>query len=297
MTTLSAQPIPDRPLKCAKFKALTCLPLILFASSAWTADPQFDARALEGYSQAAKFDVPAYASTRDSSPNSSNLTQDPLLTSSEHAINGLDSRHYLLIGSDIWISNIDARLFNDQDGDGYFSSFSLRVDANTRYSHAEVFANIAIEFPDGAREHLHTTADFDIYGNTNTGSNSLELPFYGNTYGNSFHDEYRVDIDLLRNYSIGQYNLFIELVETHSNRVVDQIGAGDISILSSLPLESRATDSNSILGQAEDFTNDSISQTDIRVVERAGSMGVWALTVLFLLKIFRSTYRHRKHKR
>jgi len=236
--------------------------LLLVSPTLWSATPLSDLLVREGEAISSAFNSAASApASNPAEPQTTLSNQTPL--DAAHTISSLDSRHFLLHGTDIWIANIGTLLFTDRDRDGYFSSFSLTIDADTRYSHAEVFANIDVLFPDGSREHLHTTATFDIYGN-------------------SFSDEYRVDIDLLQNYPIGEYDLHVELFDAYTSRVVDQLSARDISNLSRLPLESETDDDSLFDGSADEFADDSPLRSDIRVVEHAGSTGVWALFALLM---------------
>jgi len=242
--------------------------ILLASPTLWSANPHSDLLILEGETFSAAFgDAPSSTDNSQTTTPSHQTALDPA-----HAISSLDSRHFLLHDSDFWIANIGTLLFTDRDRDGYFSSFSLTIDADTRYSYAEVYANIDVLLPDGSREHLHSTATFDIYGN-------------------SFSDEYRVDIDLLQNYPIGEYDLHVELVDAYTSRIVDQLGARDISNLSRLPLESATDDEVLFVGSSDEFTDDSPVRSDIRVVEHAGTTGVWALLGLLMV-----TLRMRRRK-
>ncbi len=226
--------------------------------ASWSANVLSDLLVLEGETLSAAFDDASSPTNENQAAQLKQAQQD-----AAHAISSLETSHFLLHGSDIWIASIGTLLFTDRDRDGYFSSFSLTIDADTRYSHAEVFANIDVLLPDGTREHLHSTATFDIYGN-------------------AFSDEYRVDIDLLQNYPIGEYDLHVELVDAYTSRVVDQLGARDLSNLSRLPLESASDDEVLLVDPAIEFVDDSPARSDIRVVEHAGSTGVWTLFGLLM---------------
>lgn len=190
----------------------------------------------------------------------------------------LNPQHVLWFDGGIWISNIGTSLYIDNDQDGYFSAFSLTIDADTDYSQADVYATIDIRRSGGERETLHTTGTFSIYGNSLSG-------------------EYRVDIELVRNYPIGDYDLFINLVDANNHALVDRVGPNDISNLSRLPLESEELDNvpAPYTSGAPDHTP--TINTDIRVVEHSGSSSTWLLLALgipVIVRYLKNTKSNRK---
>jgi len=160
----------------------------------------------------------------------------------------------LFFGDDIWITAISTLLYADSDLDGYFSAFSLSVDADTHYSQADVYINIDIQRTDGLRERLHSTDSFNIYGNSLT-------------------DEYRIEIELLRNYPIGNYDLFVDLVNANNN--------------DGLPLESDDFDINPAPGVSSAPILGPTTNSDIRVVEHSGASSLWLLIAFAIPAVLR----------
>ena len=164
-----------------------------------------------------------------------------------------------------WINDIGTLLYSDDDGDGFFSGVSLSIDADSDFASYEVFAIINIsDNLDGSAnyqtERLHTTRDFTVYGR-------------------SASDEYRVDIDLVRNYSPGVYDLQVLLIDAHDNRVLDSVDSFDFRNLRSLPLES--TDNQNVdspvVNPPLNAPND-----DIVVNEFAGGSGAAFIALLMM---------------
>lgn len=185
-------------------------------------------------------------------------------------VNPTSRSHPLRLDDEAWINDIGTLLYADLDGDGYFSGISLSIDADTTYSSFEVFAAIDIislssNLDSGRAERLHTTRNFDLYGR-------------------SLNDEYRVDIDLIRNYSPGTYALEIALFDARTERLLDRVGANDFRNLRDLPLESEDNQSFFIpvIDRPVEPSND-----DIRVVEYAGSTGYTVILILMMSALFR----------
>ena len=256
--TINLQNTPLHTLLVKTLASLTSGVCLLAASTALSAN-QNDVVAHEGYTHAidtvgADAWIGAQLST---SPTFKESTENDALLA-------LEPRHILWFGGDIWISNIGTLLYTDSDRDGYFSGFSLTIDADTSYSQADVYAAIDIQLPAGERERLHTTGTFSIYGNSLT-------------------DEYRIDIELVQNYPIGDYDLFIDLVDANNHEVVDRVDAYSFSNLAGLPLEAEDLD-NQPLEYAQPHSGISIvsNNTDIRVAEYSGALDAWALLAIGL---------------
>lgn len=184
-------------------------------------------------------------------------------------------QHVQYFDDGAWLNDIGTLLYSDIDGDGYFSGLSLSIDADSDYSSFDVYAviNISSAFDGSAgflTEQLHTTLPFTVYGRSAT-------------------DEYRVDIDLVRNYNPDIYDLQVLLVDAHDDRVLDAVDAFDLRNLSSLPLES--TDNQSfdppVSANPLNASND-----DIVVTEYAGSSGLTVFALLMMAVL----YRHRARR-
>ena len=178
----------------------------------------------------------------------------------------IGERQSVYLNDIAWLNEVGTLLFNDSDGDGYFSGLSLSLDVDSDFSSVDVFATIDIQSalsPNGFfNERLHTTQTFTVYGR-------------------SLSDEYRVDIDLISNYSPDIYDLQITLVDAYSHEILDRVDAQDFRNLSSLSLESQ--DNEDVFVPVNNRPvrpgNDSV-----RVEEFAGSGGP-ALLATFLLAL------------
>ena len=178
----------------------------------------------------------------------------------------IGERQSVYLNDIAWLSEVGTLLFNDSDGDGYFSGLSLSLDVDSEFSSVDVYATIDIQSALSPNrffnERLHTTRTFTVYGRI-------------------LSDEYRVDIDLISNYSPDIYDLQISLVDAYSHEILDRVDAQDFRNLSSLSLESQ--DNEDVFVPVNNRpvrpSNDSV-----RVEEFAGSGGP-ALLALFLLAL------------
>ena len=179
-------------------------------------------------------------------------------------------RQSIYLNDIAWLNEVGTLLFNDSDGDGYFSSLSLSLDADTEFSSVDVYATIDIQSALSPNrffnERLHTTQPFTVYGR-------------------SLADEYRVDIDLVSNYSPDIYDLQITLVDAYSHDILDRVDAQVFRNLSSLSLESQ--DNVDVFVPVNNRPvrpgNDSV-----RVEEFAGSSGAGLLSLFLGALILRS---------
>lgn len=256
---LSCSALLNPPFLSTPSKKLISLILSAFFLTVSTAAyaEAYDIRVEEGYTN------PPHLIGSDAgsvTPGAANPLDE--LADQPHNLADLAPRHILWFGSEFWIAGIGTLLYKDDDRDGYFSGFSLAIDADTQYSHAEVYAAIDLQHPQGNRERLHTTGTFNLYGN-------------------SLSDEYRIDIELVQNYPIEHYDLFVNLVDAHDNRVLDTVDASEFSNLLGLPLESEDRDHPFQTNHPETAapTTPTIN-TDIRVTEYSGALNNWALLAL-----------------
>lgn len=198
------------------------------------------------------------------------IGQDPL-----ESLIGNDRHQAAWLYEDAWITDIGTLLYRDDDEDGYFSGFSLTIDADTHYQQADIYASIDVQRIFGERERLHTSGNFTLYGN-------------------SLSDEYRIDIDLLKNYSAGDYDIYIALHDAYDHRVLDSVGAAEFTNLYRLPLESDDLDIPNVYEHTNDpiYYPDSPPLTvnhDIRAVEYAGSSGYLLLLALLVIVYVRKS--------
>lgn len=145
----------------------------------------------------------------------------------------------------VWISDIGTLLFDDSDGDGYHSGFSITIDVDSEYGDTEVYANIYLQSTLNPLELLHKTSRFSIYGTT-------------------IGDEYRIDTELRNNFATQEYDVMVDIHDAWSDQLLDTANARGFSNLSSLPLESG--EQNQSQDEQYDDLNATAS-TDVNVTE------------------------------
>lgn len=119
---------------------------------------------------------------------------------------------------DHWIYDATAELFHDHDGDGYYHYLRVRLDADSYYQHAWVYAALYLS-GDGRDWELYAeTEDFWIEGSTSL-------------------DEYEVETELVSGYPRGLYDVLIELYDADTGVLVDEFGPAESSALALLPIE------------------------------------------------------------
>ena len=181
-----------------------------------------------------------------------------------------DGSFLVTLSDEGWISDVGVLLYADEDRDGFFSGLGMSIDADTAFASNEVFATIDIAstnsaLGNGGFTRLYTT-----------------LPFY--IYRQNSSDEYRIDVDLLSNYSPDSYDLLVTLVDARSNRILDQVGAFEFRNLSAVPLESADFDGVfvPVVDRPQNFP-----QNDVVAVEYRGASGPLVLAVLLLGVLWR----------
>lgn len=166
-----------------------------------------------------------------------------------------------------WITDVGVLLYGDRDQDGHYTGLSISVDADTRWAHTDVYLTLTLRPYHGTTEELHTSAVFPLYGQ-------------------SMADEYRIDIELIRDYPSNHHDLTIELRDAWDGRTLDHVGAAGFSNLRALPLESEDQDEAVFIpdlpGPAPIPGND-----DVRVEEHAGSLATPFAMILTLLMLYR----------
>lgn len=129
---------------------------------------------------------------------------------------------------DSWIYDASTALFDDYDGDGYYTYLRVRFDADTVYAESWLYAEIYVSADGNAWELLHTTDDFAIWGQ-------------------SPDDEYEVETSLVSGYSTGLYDVLIDLYDADTGVLVDEFGPNESSAFSLLPLEDAARDGATVV--------------------------------------------------
>lgn len=140
--------------------------------------------------------------------------KNPLLSSKNHEFYFYDAQSWLL---------------SDLDGDGYYSEFRIRFDADTIYSFADVYAVLYLSRNGGDWIEYHVTDVFEINGETGA-------------------DAYQVTTRLNLDYPPGEYDVLIDLYEYGYSGIVATISDYDDISLSLLPLEDVTYEQSSVQG-------------------------------------------------
>ncbi|WP_371187473.1 choice-of-anchor H family protein [Thalassotalea maritima] len=121
------------------------------------------------------------------------------------------------------IYDADSRLFDDEDYDGYYQTFSVTFDADvisgSSDQSARVYALLYLSENNGPWQHYFSTEDFVIVGD-------------------SSEDEYEVFTQLLDGYYPNDYDVLIELYHADTQVLIATLSADDSNALYALPLES-----------------------------------------------------------
>ncbi len=128
-----------------------------------------------------------------------------------------------LANTDFWFYLADVELFDDFDGDGYFSGIDLLFDADTYFSRAEVYAVVYLSLEGGPWTEYAETETFVINGTSGS-------------------DEYVIVTDLVAGYPTGSYDILIELFDAYDDAFVADMGPESTSELAFLPLEDAERD-------------------------------------------------------
>lgn len=157
-------------------------------------------------------------------------------------------RHHSKDRPQVWISDIGTLLFDDGDGDGYHSGFSITIDVDSEYGDTEVYANIYLQSSFEPLALLHKTSRFSVYGT-------------------SIGDEYRVDTELRSNFLEGEYDVMVDIHDAWSDELLDTANARGFSNLAGLPLEA----ANQNQTDDSDAPLSANSSADVVVTEYAGA--------------------------
>lgn len=113
-----------------------------------------------------------------------------------------------LKSSHFYISSADVYMVNDQDGDGYYSEFSVKFDADTSYNSATVYAYLYLSLNGGPWELYYSTE-------------------YFNLNGSSYYDDYTVRTLLTNGFPSGSYDILIDLYDEYDDSLVATISSDD----------------------------------------------------------------------
>jgi len=127
------------------------------------------------------------------------------------------------INQDFWFYDANARLFYDDDRDGYYHGIELVFDVDTYYPVAEVYAVVYLSLEGGPWNEYAATEVFTLFGASGL-------------------DDYVIETELLAGYPTGDYDLLIDVYDAYSDRLVASIGPESESSLALLPLEDAGRD-------------------------------------------------------
>jgi hypothetical protein len=124
---------------------------------------------------------------------------------------------------DSWVYEATTDVFADRDADGYFRYLRVRLDADSIYASAWVYAEIYLSADGNSWEHLYSTRDFEVFGSDPD-------------------DDYEVETELVSGYVAGLYDVLIELYDADTGELVDEYGPNESPEFSLLPLEDAGRD-------------------------------------------------------
>ena len=124
---------------------------------------------------------------------------------------------------DFWIYSVDVRLFNDNDGDGYYHGIDLLFDADTVYAIADVYLVAYLSYEGGPWNEYTVSPDITLFGSTSS-------------------DDYVLVTELLTGYPRGSYDLLLELYDADTGDYLAALGPSESSELANLPLEDASRD-------------------------------------------------------
>ena len=116
-------------------------------------------------------------------------------------------------------------LYDDIDGDGFYSRFQVEFDADTLFDWAEVYAKLYVSQDGGPWELYYTTEVFDIHGQNND-------------------DDYRVMTTLNIDFPSDSYDILVDLYEYGHAGIVATMGPEEDVDLFDLPLEDRTQENS-----------------------------------------------------
>lgn len=123
-----------------------------------------------------------------------------------------------------YIYDAASTLIRDRDGDGYYSEFRIRFDADTDLNDAWVYAELYVRrYGENDWQLYHITDDFIVEGRSDD-------------------DDYYVTTTLEDGFPTGEYDVLIDLYESNRDGIVATIEPFDSPSLSLLPLEEAGLD-------------------------------------------------------
>ena len=129
-----------------------------------------------------------------------------------------DSATAAAVLEEAWFYDAGVELFDDLDGDGFFTFLRVGFDADSIYASHWVYARLFVTLDGEIWDEYHITDDFLIEGT-------------------SPHDAYEVETELLAGFEPGLYDVLIELYDADFGYFLAEFGPFQSSAFSLLPLE------------------------------------------------------------
>jgi hypothetical protein len=129
-----------------------------------------------------------------------------------------DARVAAVTGGEAWVYDAFTELFDDYDGDGYYTYVRVSFDVDSIYADHYVYARLFISEDGQTWDEYHVTDDFLIDGS-------------------SPYDDYEVETELVSGFPTGLYDILIEIYDADFGDFLADFGPADSSALSLLPLE------------------------------------------------------------
>jgi hypothetical protein len=129
-----------------------------------------------------------------------------------------DAQVAAVTGGEAWVYDAETELFDDYDGDGYYTYIRVRFDVDSIYTDHYVYARLFISEDGQTWDEYHVTDDFLVQGSS---------PF----------DDYEVETELVSGFPTGLYDVLIEIYDADFGDFLADFGPADTSALSLLPLE------------------------------------------------------------
>ena len=109
-------------------------------------------------------------------------------------------------------------MFDDLDGDGYYTYLRVNFDIDTDFFEADVYVRLFNRGSDGVWIEFYNSETFSIFGS-------------------SASDDYEVETELVAGYPPDDYDILIEVYDAFNGDLVVEYGPAESSELSLLPLE------------------------------------------------------------
>ncbi len=153
---------------------------------------------------------------------------------------------------DFWVFEATTELFDDFDGDGYYTYLRVNFDVDTYYSEADIYANLYLARSDEPWTLYYETDVFTVFDTSGS-------------------DDYEVETELVSGYPPGYYDVLIEVYDAYTGELVISYGPAESAALSLLPVES--------------VSYDTVVPVRVIVSDGHGGGGTLSLAAIFLLLV------------